>query len=192
MLPREDQRINAITVDHHGSILLGGAIDDQHPTVAEDQPDLLLVRLLADGSPDPAFGQEGVVMAEYSSQDEVDHIAVDSKDRIVVAGTAAGTRPYEVDLAVTRFTPSGQQDASFSGNGQIQLDPSPDLLLSEGVLGLGIAPGDRPVVMEGTQPKDISGELYDVLRFTEAGEVDRSYGSDGRTRLVDSGRSLPL
>ncbi len=80
-----------------------------------------LVRLLANGSPDPSFTADGRVTIDdglsYTTP-EVADLAYDSgRGRLVVAATTTGlaAAEYGTLLAVTA---SGADDTSFSGNGQ--------------------------------------------------------------------------
>lgn len=80
-----------------------------------------LVRLLANGSPDPAFTADGRVTLDdgisYTTP-EVSDVAYDAgRGRLVVAATTTGlaAAEYGTLLAVTA---SGADDSSFSGDGQ--------------------------------------------------------------------------
>jgi uncharacterized delta-60 repeat protein len=95
----------------------------------------VLERLTTGGQPDASFGQGGTVVPVQPSQGsfEVDGIAVDSKGRIVAAGTT--TLPKEsvpssagffangpLAVRVERYLPDGSLDGSFGANGVVETD----------------------------------------------------------------------
>jgi uncharacterized delta-60 repeat protein len=177
------QQIYAIGVDDDGRIVIGGWTEgEQAPGYGFLERDYLLVRLLPDGSLDSGFGNGGVAVADYTLGDEVRQLAFDHEDRIVVTGHAEDTAPFGLDLGVARFTPEGQPDTSFGGDGNVELDLLPGRASNEEAAGFGIAPGDRPALMATAFPGDPArGEFYtvDLVRFTSSGDLDSTLGSDG-------------
>ncbi len=71
------------------------------------------IALAAPGDPDPGFGSAGVVTGGLL--DTYGGLAVDSSDRIVVAGTTGG------QAAIARYTAAGAPDTGFSGDGRVEL-----------------------------------------------------------------------
>ncbi|HEU4743079.1 MAG TPA: Ig-like domain-containing protein [Meiothermus sp.] len=82
--------------------------------------DFAMVRLLASGSPDAAFGTDGRVVTPVSSTnwDEARALAVNAEGKILLGGWM-----YEVgssgNFALVRYSESGQLDASFGGDGTV-------------------------------------------------------------------------
>lgn len=82
--------------------------------------DFALVRLLASGSPDAAFGTDGKVITPVSSTnwDEARALAVNAEGKILLGGWM-----YEVgssgNFALARYTEGGQLDPSFDGDGLV-------------------------------------------------------------------------
>ncbi|MEW6270278.1 MAG: hypothetical protein AB1689_13385 [Thermodesulfobacteriota bacterium] len=67
-----------------------------------DDSDLVLLRVLPDGSADESFGAGGVVAADFASRGDAAHaLVLDPEGRIVVAGSTGG--PAALDVLVARF-----------------------------------------------------------------------------------------
>jgi uncharacterized delta-60 repeat protein len=191
-----------------------------------------VLRYLADGAPDPAFGQQGIVtlpsalkpyalalqpdgrvlvggsaspgyfaVARLLTTGELDHdfdgdignanglvttqlsaagpgnghaITVDSKNRIVLAGTQnASTKSY---FAIARYQPDGKLDQTFNNGGRL-VDPGSGAdsiwTVTTQADGKIVAAGDT-----GTYP---NGDTL-VARYNEDGTPDAGFGS-GRTQI---------
>ncbi len=133
----------------------------------------VLLRFKPDGRPDPGFGKHGRVAFDQvgGSQFDPTGLAVDSRGRVLVAGTTALTSQSGIpesgpnlppELAtVYRFTPAGKPDPSFGTGGVVSstfgfqppfvrpepgaqvLDyPAPEVQVS----GLAVDAKDRPIL----------------------------------------------
>ncbi|MCC6521986.1 MAG: hypothetical protein IT373_04945 [Polyangiaceae bacterium] len=131
---------------------------------------LTVVRLNADGSPDDAFGNGGVLRTStvtYSQGSEGWAVAVQPDGKMLVAGTDLAAPPHGI---VLRLEASGALDASFSGG---TFDDRDDTRL-ESVL---VDP-DGLVVVAG-QDLAASPPAFWVTRLTSAGEPDAAFGTTG-------------
>ncbi len=116
-----------VALQPDGKIVLGGyaarlfdAPDSQFTAL-----DFALVRLQADGTPDPGFGQAGRVFTAFEtlpgfdftsySNDDIYGLALQADGRIVAAGLSESGGASPAILA--RYLPTGQLDTSFSGDG---------------------------------------------------------------------------
>src|SRR5205807_8971782 len=111
------------------------------------------------------------------ADDEAGAVAVDSLDRVVVAGyTFNGSND---DVAVARLTVAGALDSSFDGDGKqtVVFGTSDDL-----AFGVAVDSLSRSVVAGNT----FNGSNYDVAvaRRTVAGATDSSFDGEGK-RYVD-------
>lgn len=122
---------------------------------------------------DPSFGVGGLVRAPRTAGVATD-LAVDSADRKILAGST-GTAPG--DIRVARYTPLGQRDTSFSGDGLFTAAVSPE---DDFAADVAVASDDGLVVVGGTRR---TGQTigYDILllRLTPTGELDESFGRHG-------------
>ena len=109
---RESSRAHAVIVQPDGRIVVGGRSFGEGDYVR-----FLLARYLPDGTLDNSFSGDGVVehfVQPYYSTALA--LARQSDGRIVAAGWTGGDDP--VSVAVTRYTPDGVIDRTFSKNGQ--------------------------------------------------------------------------
>src|SRR5262249_17528446 len=73
------------------------------------------------GMLDPTFGVGGLVSTRFPclSDDYARAVAIDSQDRIIVAGNT-GDQAHS-DFAIARYMPSGALDTSFGGTGVVTI-----------------------------------------------------------------------
>ena len=81
---------------------------------------IALARFNADGSLDTSFGTNGKVLKD-ACMTAVTNAAFDSNFRIVVVGSTSCSGNATSDAAVVRFTATGADDATFAGDGGINL-----------------------------------------------------------------------
>lgn len=139
--------------------------------------DFYLARYLANGVGgfvlDASFGTGGVVYTNFASGGKPDSrddvlrgAAIDSLDRIVVAGEFRGQD------VIARYTANGQLDTSFSGDGY----DSPGNLINEtegNDWRIAFDSQDAPVVAAITRDGSLS---YAVFRYDAAGNFDSQLG----------------
>lgn len=159
--------------------------------------DMVILRYLEDGTPDPTFGTQGRVThagaaGGVGAWDKGEAVAIDALGRIVVCGRSYNQgSPGNADLVVWRYLDDGTLDTSFNGqgffvqdsaaggqgwdNGQaIVIDPLGRIVIagySSLPLGNGQALRDRQAV---------------VWRLTEAGRLDATFGRLGIAILGSS------
>jgi len=173
--------VNAVGFDEEGRPVAVGEAELEDPDPLSRSQEPFVERLTSDGLPDSSFGGgTGFVLGGLSLPPTprgklvdayLDHVAFDSKDRIVVSGRTLvgehiarnGLNPY-LKPFLARLDPSGSLDRSFSGNGSLLarlLRPLPSW---------EVAPQNR-LVIEG---------LQGIYRFDENGRRDPAFGDDGR------------
>ena len=93
-----------------------------------DNSDLALIRLIANGDPDPSFDTEGFVRADFGAVEQAADLALAPGGRLVVAGThSPGATPVAV---LAGFNSDGSPDTSFSGDGRATLLLAPNDVVS--------------------------------------------------------------
>jgi uncharacterized delta-60 repeat protein len=121
----------------------------------------------APGDLDPGFDGDGKQIVDFGGADTAWDVAVDPQGRIVSAGFTSS--PYQ--FAVSRLTPTGAPDFSFSGDGKQTVPFTPE---ARGE-ALALQPDGKIVVVGGS----IVGSDLTVARLTAAGELDAGFGADG-------------
>jgi uncharacterized delta-60 repeat protein len=140
-----------------GTLQIGLCCDWQH--------DLALVGYLLDGTIDPSFGDEGVVITDLDQNDRPVDVQLDSEDRVVVlisVGNSTDTR----GAVLARYLADGTLDAAFGDGGFV--DVGTDLYPSRIV----VQP-DGKIVVTARDP-------FVVARFLPTGQPDPEFGENGR------------
>lgn len=145
--------------------------------------DMLAVRYNTDGSLDTTFGSDGIVQIDFSSEDQGYSVAVDSQDRILVAGYSRTGSTTRYDFAVARLTPTGALDTTFAGDGKQTIDFG-----SPNDFGYSVAVDSQDRVILGGRSYQVATNSYDfaVARLTTDGVLDTSFNGDGK-QTIDFG-----
>ena len=136
-----------------------------------------------DGTLDAGFGTGGLAVPVFSNAaqgESLRAILVDSKDRILVGGSAS--TPSGAVMAIARLAADGTLDTGF-GTGGIQLIESagPDSFVS----GLALAPDDG-ILFAGNS--DVSGNAatFTVGKLLPDGGLDPAFGTGGLERFTNT------
>jgi uncharacterized delta-60 repeat protein len=135
-------------------------------------PRSALVSLRSDGEPDPDFGADGVLTTDFGTgrRSAVGELALQPDGRLVLSGIL-GLR--KIRPVVARYTPGGEPDRSFSGDGIAKLGK----FGSGASLGAVAIQPDGRIVAGGSTESDLF-----VARLLPDGRPDRSFSRDGRLR----------
>ncbi len=114
---REYTRAWAALVQPDGRIVVGGSGYGEG-----DHSYFCLARYLADGTPDSAFGRDGVLSTRIQPYyARVHALARQGDGKIVAAGWTDG-EGWSDALALARYRPDGTLDRTFSGDGKAVVD----------------------------------------------------------------------
>ena len=152
--------------------------------VGTSEGDMVAVRYNVDGSLDTTFGTDGKVRIDFGNNEDAQGVAVDSLDRIIVAGRIQAGSGGD-DFAVARLTASGALDTAFSGDGKQTIDFS-----STSEVGWAVAVDslNRIVVAGNSNQGGSTGYDFAVARLTTSGALDTSFSADGK-QTIDFGSS---
>jgi uncharacterized delta-60 repeat protein len=135
--------------------------------------------LAAAGDLDPSFSHNGKAIADFGHHSLAYSVAIDSRDRPVVAG---GAIPGHHDFETARFRRNGHLDDSFSANGKVVTDFGGDSVARS----MAIDARGR-IVVAGTVAGLGGGGGFALARYRRNGSLDRTFGSDGEV-VTDLGR----
>ncbi len=109
-----DDQGNEVTLQSDGKIVVAGSTDNGSDN------DFALARYNLDGSLDTSFDGDGKAVTDFGYRDYGQSVALQSDDKIILAGwTNSGSN---ADLALARYNPDGSLDTSFDDNGQVITD----------------------------------------------------------------------
>lgn len=157
--------------------------------------DIAVVKLKADGTPDPAFGTGGILTVNFgpnagSVRDSVWGIARDAQNRIVLFGAGKGeSARTDQDRLIARVTTTGALDTTFGTMGVYRLNIGN---LADNVRH-GLVQPDGKIVSSGytNQPTGVGSQSANKIvlaRLDDAGKPDPTFGYMG---IVNSAPLLP-
>jgi uncharacterized delta-60 repeat protein len=159
----------ALQVD--GAIVVAGRVAAN----GGSNPDFGVVRYLANGFLDTAFGTGGVSVIDFGTGawDEAADVAVQNDGKIVVGGFTNSGGSYR--YALLRLNVDGTRDTQFGSNGLVstafttQGDRARALVLQ----------ADGRIVVAGQTAMLSSNPNFGVARYLATGAVDTNFGSAG-------------
>ncbi|MDX6634963.1 MAG: hypothetical protein QOF06_1166 [Solirubrobacterales bacterium] len=156
-----------------------------------------IVRYLPDGSLDPSFSGDGVLLTDFglgAPATAAAFGAVDEEGRILVLagvlrrGSSCGERPsvQRQDRVLARLTPEGAFDVSFGGLHGADVEPL------RTVTAIALAP-DGGIVIAGTPLQSCGqGPRTGLIRLRADGSRLGRFGADGTRRLSGSAASVAV
>jgi uncharacterized delta-60 repeat protein len=144
------------------------------------QGPMVVVRLNTNGRPDTSFGSNGAGYVSISTLNngDVAAVAVQSDDRVLVAGINPGTASTGSDIGLARFNPNGTPDTAFGAGGMV-VSPLPN---AERARSLAIQPDGKIVVAGDSYDLSLTNgtDPFMVARYNAAdGSLDTSFGTGG-------------
>lgn len=170
----------ATALQADGKILVGGLT-----TSAATGKDFAVVRYNADGTPDTAFGTNGIVTTDLQAgSDDVAYSMVLLADgKIVLAGFSDnGTQKK---AAIVRYTASGAVDTTFGTDGKVFTSFEGTLASEIKVVKVHIATGN--LVVGGNAAVNSTKAKPVIARYTSSGALDTNFNTTGiKTLWVDN------
>jgi uncharacterized delta-60 repeat protein len=155
-----------IALQSNGKILVTG-----YMTNGTDD-DIMVIRYNRDGSLDTGFGTNGAYIYDGGGTDGGYAIAVQSHDKILLAGEYSNG--LDGDVIVLRLDSDGSPDPSFGSNGIYTYDGGNGY---DAIVDLLVQP-DGSIVMCGSTSNGTDNDLM-VMRLNENGAPDATFGSNG-------------
>jgi uncharacterized delta-60 repeat protein len=138
-----------------------------------------VARYEMDGSLDDSFSGNGKARTNFAGgADRALSVAIQPNGKIVVAGIhGIGAN---ATFALVRYTPDGNLDPSFSGNGKAKTNFTPSIDFANGV---AIQPDGKIVAagLAGGVPLAHTGS-FALARYRPNGSLDGTFGGDGKVR----------
>lgn len=165
----------AIALQPDGRIVIAGSTDQNGTGL-----DFLVMRYMADGTPDAGFGNGGKVVTAISADtDRAWAVAIQADGKIVVAGESNSGNTTGVDFALARYLPNGTPDAGF-GNGGKVVTPIKSGTGRDSVyaLALPLVDGEQRILAVGGD-----GD-FQAVRYRANGTPDAGFGNGGKVSAL--------
>lgn len=138
----------------------------------------MLARLNSNGSLDTSFDGDGKVVTPFSSGGRLNTIALQADGKIVAAGQRAFDDPMMertvYDGVITRYTSTGQLDATFNGTGQVIMDLGSD---NDNIQSVKLQNDGKILLCATASPN------FTLARLHTNGTLDNSFDSDGKVAI---------
>ena len=158
---------NAVAVQPDGKVVVAG-----FATRNGIDGDFALVRYRSDGTPDPDFGDHGIVTTDLGTRaDDARALVIQPDGSIVVAGTAGE------DIALARYTSRGQLDGTFGQAGFTITDLGSDDVAS----GVALTPDGHIAIAGYTLGARVNRDFL-LARYTARGDLDTAFGDHGAVK----------
>jgi uncharacterized delta-60 repeat protein len=167
---------NGVVVLPDGKIVVAG-----HSMFASDL-DIVLVKLLENGTKDASFGTNGVARLAVATSHEYSlGLGVQSDGKLVVFGEGDVGTALSQDFLVARFLSDGKPDNSFDGDGRatMAMGTGEDWGVS------GVIQPDGKLVVAGSD----ASNGFAIARWTTNGQPDASFGTGGKVLTPIGGNS---
>ncbi|MBN2148938.1 MAG: hypothetical protein JW726_16235 [Anaerolineales bacterium] len=175
----------AVALQADGKILAGGY------TYYDIYSDFALARYNTDGSLDTSFSSDGKVITDFSGgSDKISDVTVQPNGMILAVGYAV-TDQVE-NFALARYTPDGELDASFDGDGMVTT-----AFPGTGAYGEAVAlQPDGKIVVAGWW-FGLASMDFALARYNSNGSLDATFDEDGKLTTdfggsEDEGLSIAL
>jgi uncharacterized delta-60 repeat protein len=163
----------SIGVQSDGKIITGGY--GRNPSNGTD--DFAVVRYNPDGSLDNSFDGDGKVLTDFNNWDYPISLAIESAEKIVLAGYSRNMYSGLSDFAVVRYNPDGSLDNSFDGDGKVTTDLGS---VQDYANSLALQSDGKLVVVGSTYNQNESANDIAVVRYNPDGSLDNSFDGDGK------------
>ncbi|MBW3540325.1 MAG: hypothetical protein KY476_08645 [Planctomycetes bacterium] len=173
-----------LAVDANGNILVVG--NHRHPGFPV-RLDVVLARFrAADGALDTAFSGDGIVLADFGSNnnESATNVAVDAGGKVLVAGSTQ--LPAGVDIALARFLGDGSPDATFGNGGIVTTDlKGHDFAADMEILG------DGGILVAGSSQQCVNQDDFALVRYLGTdGSLDTTFGNGGTVTTDTPGHAV--
>lgn len=179
-------RANGIALQSDGKIIVAGTTHGANMQSA----DFAVARLTADGMLDETFAGIGKTTIAFNldngvGDDDVDAVAIEADDTIVLAGSAETTDG--VVVAVAHMLGNGARDAAFNLTGKVTFgfELAGATIEADTANGVAIDYKGRIVIAataNATAPQDIAE--FGAARLLSNGELDPTFNGSGRTTIA--------
>ncbi len=134
---------------------------------------------------DSSFSDDGKVITPFpvAGSDKIFSLAVQPDQKILAAGNARGT--LNMDFGLARYLPDGSLDTDFGTGGRVTTDFGSGADVGKSV----VVQNDGKILVAGYAVVNNVSQ-FALARFLENGELDSSFGVNGRqTTVIGAGYS---
>lgn len=172
-----------VWLKYAGSQASGVAVqaDGKIIVVGATQAGFGVIRLLASGAPDTAFGTNGLVTTLIGNTGFYSAVAIQGDGKIVATGGAQFLDNRSYDFAVARYLADGGLDPSFGEAGVATTSFGPGPFQDDYPQSIVLQPDGRILVGGYTETNSVtSTENFALARYNTDGSPDTAFGTGGK------------
>ncbi len=180
-MPDHFGRTRAVLQQHDGKVLVAGLANEfTYPFRGK----FAFARYESDGTPDRSFGNDGLVLVDFGTDEALLAAVIEQPDGRLVAAGSVRQPPGEQDTAFARINADGSLDTTFGVDGRLVVNLG-GAASGGGSYGYDAADAlvrlpDGRLVAAGTVLDRIAGWGIVLVRLTAAGQLDTTFGTAGR------------
>lgn len=160
----DNDRANSVAIQTDGKIVVGGE------AILNNNSDMVIVRLHADGTLDKSFSDDGILLINYlENTHEVLNSITIQNDGKIVAGGSIGKFP-SVEFFVARVLDDGTMDSSFSDDGKALASRLHYTYLVYSLTKVLVLQ-DGSILAAGSGYSSLNGCFF-IVRFNTDGEIE--------------------
>ncbi len=167
-----DMEAVALAIDNNGKIIVASTIK-----YSNTKSNILIFRLLSNGTVDTSFGTNGFREYGEAQEDTAEDITIDENGNILVVGTMQKNNGNK-DIVILRLQPNGTYDTTFDIDGIATLNIGQD---DEGNAITTDSNGKILITGKGNN-------LMTIARYNANGVLDSEFGING----IIQGSTVPL
>jgi uncharacterized delta-60 repeat protein len=190
------ENARAVAIQSDGKIVVAGWVQllftttKGKKTTSTSQEDWEVIRLNANGTPDTSFGNGGKVITSFgaTSNNEAHALALQGDGKIVVAGQVTSSTTGS-NVRVVRYNANGSLDSTFGSGGEVITAPIPGVSGSGDTWANAVAIDSAGRIVAAGLTAAPGAERMALIRYTQSGTLDSTFGNGGRVTLVPAGAS---
>jgi uncharacterized delta-60 repeat protein len=145
---------HALVLQPDGKIIAAGG-----ETLFTAQANFKLARYNSDGSLDSTFGSGGKVITDFFGNfDQANGLALQTDGKILAAGVATSSSPFNSVFALARYNTNGSLDATFGSSGLVATDVG----IADGANAVAIQP-DGKIIAAGSNSNNVNPADFGLL-----------------------------
>lgn len=179
------ERLVGTVILDDGRILVAAASSEivGNGTSVSDPQHISLARYLADGTPDPGFGINGISVGG-NSHARPSSMVVQADGKILVVATDTNSKDGYYSFMLFRYNSDGTPDKNF-GTGGLLTTSFVSSTYNKSAHGMNVAvQADGKIVAVGSAPPSTSDPRmqsgFAVVRYNSDGTLDKTFSGDGK------------
>ena len=175
----------SMVMDRDGNVIVGGG---RRTSSGGEAP--IVIKLLADGTPDPTFDGDGVVdVAVLGLSGRATSLLVRADGTVTFTVGPGAEAVGAATFYAVRLLPTGAPDPGWGGTGVVAVPLGPGSGTGIGAVAVSRGPGTTTLVA-GTDLSATGQPRGTVIRLRADGTLDTRFGSRGVARVARADREI--